>query len=85
MQEFADGATAAICVAIALFFWRFWRDTDDRLFGLLAVAFVIFALNRVVLTALDEDSEQRTIVYAVRLCAFALIAGAIIDKNRGQR
>jgi glucose uptake protein GlcU len=85
MQDFLDGATALACCAIALFFLRFWRDTHDRLFGILALAFLVFAINRVVLTALDDDDEARTLVYLVRLLAFALIAIAIIDKNRPRR
>ena len=85
MQDFLDGATALACCAIALFFLRFWRDTHDRLFGILALAFLVFAVNRVVLTALDDDDEARTLVYLVRLLAFALIAIAIIDKNRPRR
>lgn len=85
MQDFLDGATALACCAIALFFLRFWRDTHDRLFGILALAFLVFAINRVVLTALDDDDEARTLVYLVRLLAFALIAFAIVDKNRPRR
>jgi glucose uptake protein GlcU len=85
MQDFLDGATALACCAIALFFLRFWRTTRDRLFGILALAFVVFAINRVVLTALGDDDEARTLVYLVRLVAFALIAVAIIDKNRPRR
>jgi Family of unknown function (DUF5985) len=77
-----DGATAMACCAIALFFLRFWRQTHDRLFAFFALAFAVFAANRIVLTAIAEDSESRTIVYAVRFLAFALIAYAVIDKNR---
>lgn len=85
MQEFIEGATAATCLAIALFFLRFWRDTHDRLFGILALAFVVFATNRIILSALDEDNEARTLVYLIRLLAFALIALAVVDKNRPRR
>jgi hypothetical protein len=82
MQEFVDGAAAMACFAIALFFLRFWRQTRDRLFLILCVAFVVFGINRAVLSALDPDDEAQTIVYVVRLLAFALIAFAIVDKNR---
>ena len=85
MQEFLDGATALACCAIALFFLRFWRETRDRLFGILALAFLVFAINRAVLTALDDNEEARVLVYLVRLLAFALIAIAILDKNRPRR
>jgi hypothetical protein len=85
MQDFLDGATALACCAIALFFLRFWRETRDRLFGILALAFLVFAINRAVLTALDDNDEARAVVYVVRLLAFALIALAILDKNRPRR
>ena len=85
MQEFLDGATALACCAIALFFLRFWRETRDRLFGILALAFLVFAINRAVLTALDDNEEARVLVYLVRLLAFALIAIAILDKSRPRR
>ena len=85
MQDFLDGATALACCAIALFFVRFWRETRDRLFGILALAFVVFAINRAILSALAETDEARTVVYFVRFLAFALIALAIIDKNRPPR
>lgn len=85
MQDFLDGATAIACCAIALFFLRFWRETRDRLFGILALAFLVFAVNRGILTALGKDDEARTFVYVVRFVAFALIALAIVDKNRPRR
>lgn len=82
MMHVIDGATAFACLVIALSFLRFWRQTGDRLFAMFALAFVIFAINRVVLTALDQDDESRTLVYVVRFLAFALIAAAVVDKNR---
>jgi hypothetical protein len=36
----------------------------------------------VTLSALDEDADSRVYVYIVRLLAFALIIGAVLDKNR---
>ena len=82
---FLNGASVVAAAAIALFFVRFWRDTGDRFFALFAAAFVIFAVNRGVLTALDDDSEARTVVYVARAIAFALIVVAIADKNRPAR
>ena len=87
MSEFLQGATMIASLGVALFFLRFWRATNDRLFAAFSLAFGIFAVNRVLLAALDEDSEARTWVYVVRAMTFALIAAAIIDKNytRGTR
>jgi hypothetical protein len=80
---FLAGASTVAAAAIALFFLRFWRDSRDRLFLLFAIAFAIFAANRLALSILDDEGEARTLVYAARACAFALIIGAIVDKNRG--
>jgi uncharacterized membrane protein YeiB len=84
MQQMIYGAIIMGYAVAALFFLRFWRQTHDRLFALFAVAFAIFAANRIVLTALAEDSEGRTIVYVFRALAFAVIAYAVIDKNRAR-
>ena len=82
MTEFILGATAMGCLVIAVFFLRFWRETHDRFFGLLALAFAAFAANRIVLAVMDEASENRPIAYLVRLAAFVVILVAIVDKNR---
>jgi hypothetical protein len=83
-SDFLSGATAMGCIAIALFFVRYWRLTHDRFFALFALAFAIFATNRIVLGFLDEDSEARPAVYIARLLAFLVIALAIVDKNRAR-
>jgi len=80
--EFLSGASAVAAAAIALFFLAFWRDTDDRFFALFALAFAIFAVNRIALSVLDDESEARTLVYVARAVAFGLIVVAIVDKNR---
>jgi hypothetical protein len=71
------------CAVIASFFIIYWRRTHDRLFAIFALAFLVFGANRVVLAALDEDADGRIYVYVVRLVAFLLIIGAVLDKNRG--
>ena len=76
-----QGATAACGFAISAFFLRYWRDTADRLFAVFAAAFALFGASRIVLTALDADSEARTWVYALRAAAFLAIAAAVVDKN----
>ena len=81
MTDALDGGTVVAAAAIALFFLRFHRQTGDRFFALFAVAFAIFAVNRIVLLALDDESEARTLVYVARAAGFGLIAYAIVDKN----
>jgi glucose uptake protein GlcU len=80
--EFLDGISAMCCAVIALFFYGYWRRTRDRLFGMFALAFVVFGVNRVLLSVLDENADERVYVYLVRLAAFALILFAVVDKNR---
>ena len=82
MIQFVAGASTVASAVIALFFLRFWRDTGDRLFAMFSVAFAVFAVNRIVLTILDETNEAREYVYLIRLGAFLLILAAIADKNR---
>ncbi len=79
--EFLAGASALASAAIALFFLRFWRESGDRLFLIFAIAFAVFALNHVLLSALGDESDARTIVYLARAVAFGLIAAAVVDKN----
>lgn len=80
---FLSGATAMACLAIAVYFVRFYGRSGDRLFAIFAAAFAVFAANRVALLLIEEEHESaRTGVYVIRLAAFVLIAGAIVDKNR---
>jgi uncharacterized membrane protein HdeD (DUF308 family) len=83
--QFIGGASFAASLVIALHFLRFWRETRDRLFAIFALAFGVFAVNRLFLTFLDEAHEGRTYVYLVRLLAFLLILIAIVDKNTAGR
>jgi drug/metabolite transporter superfamily protein YnfA len=81
--EFLSGATMAAALVIALVFYRYWRQTRDRLFLGFALGFLVFAVSRLILAFLEEDDEGRIFVYGLRLLAFLLILAAIIDKNRG--
>ncbi len=80
MTDFLSGATMFAALAIAVFFFRFWRTTRDRLFLLFSLAFTVFAANRLLLFFLEEEAQVW--VYASRAAAFALIIAAIVDKNR---
>lgn len=81
MFEFLAGASVLASAAVALFFLRFWHDTSDRLFLIFAVAFAVFAVNRVLLSALGDENEAQTAVYLARAVTFGLIALGIADKN----
>lgn len=75
-------ATAMGCVTAGLFFLRFWRDARDRLFLVFALAFFTLALNWIVLVAFPVATEEHHYAYVIRLVAFVLLLGGIVDKNR---
>lgn len=82
--QFLFGATATACMAVALFFMRYWRVSHDRLYLLFAVAFVALGVNRIAIATLPIDVENVPYLYVLRLVAYALIAFAIVDKNRSR-
>lgn len=82
LKPFLSGAVCMACFTIALFFFRFWRRTSDRLFLLFAAAFCMLTAERIILVWLTAAHEFAPFVYVVRLVAFALIIAAVIDKNR---
>ncbi len=77
-----NGALAMACLACAVFFLRFWRQSRDRLFAFFSLSFLLLATNAVAATVLDASDERRNFIYVVRLFAFLLIIYAIWDKNR---
>jgi uncharacterized protein DUF5985 len=79
---FLRGALFLGCVVAALFFVRFYRQTQDRLFLLFAAAFGVLGFNWVTLAFYRVADETRHYAFAVRLVAFALILWGIVDKNR---
>lgn len=81
MSDFLQGATMLASLGVALFFLRYWRRTRDRLFLVFALAFAVFAVNRVLLSTVAEDSEAQTLVYLLRAATFVMIAAAVLDKN----
>jgi Family of unknown function (DUF5985) len=82
--DFVSGATMAAALVIAVIFFRYWRQTRDRLFLGFALGFAVFSASRLILAFLEEDDEGRIFVYGLRLLAFLLILAAIVDKNRGR-
>lgn len=81
MNDVVLGAVIMAATTVGLFFFRFWRQTRDRLFAMFALAFWVLAVNWLAL-AVVGTSELRPMLYAVRLVAFSLIIVAIVDKNR---
>jgi hypothetical protein len=84
LSEFLLGGVAVCCVAVGLFFLRFYGRTNDRLLVIFAVAFWVLGLNWIALAFIQGD-EVRTWLYAVRFLAFLAILIGIVDKNRSPR
>ena len=84
MNDLVLGAIVMASATVGLFFFRFWRQTRDRLFATFALAFWVLAVNWLAL-AIVGTSELRPLLYAVRLVAFSLIIAGIVDKNRAVR
>ncbi len=84
LLTFLQGATAMGCMALAVVFLRFWQRSRDRLFAIFSLAFVVFAVNRVMLGLVVADEATEAVLYGVRALAFGLIFLAILDKNRAE-
>jgi hypothetical protein len=85
MINFLSGAVTMGFAVGALFFLRFWRKSRERLFLVFAIAFSLLALNQALIAGLDVVNEAYSWIYAIRVLAFILIIGAIIDKNLGTK
>ncbi|HEY7288503.1 MAG TPA: DUF5985 family protein [Vicinamibacterales bacterium] len=83
MAALLNGATAMACLGIALFFYRFWRESADQLFGCFSAAFVAFTVNYAILGALPDADERRAYAFIIRLVAFVVIFIGIVLKDRG--
>ncbi len=82
MDLFMMGAMAMGSAVAALYFFRFWRETGDRLFAIFALSFLLLGITRLGLAWQQQATEGHTHWYWVRLAAFVLILIAIADKNR---
>jgi hypothetical protein len=79
---FMNGAIAMGFAIAGLYFLRFWRQTQERLFVFFAAAFWVLAAERIGLLYVGPDEAARATVYIARLVGFSLIIIGIVDKNR---
>lgn len=82
MGIYLQGMSTMACIALALFFLRFWRSTQDRLFFIFAISFALMSISRFASAALGAAQLHNHYVYTLRFIAFLLILAAVIDKNR---
>jgi len=79
---FFIGVIVIASLAAAMFFLRFWRESNDMLFLAFAIAFAIEGLNRTRFLFEGKPNEGSPSIYLVRLVAFLVILAAILWKNR---
>ncbi|MEP9359603.1 DUF5985 family protein [Sphingomonas sp. KR3-1] len=82
---FVSGATTMGFFVAALFFLRFWRNTEEELFLLFALAFGLLGFGHILLSIGGVPAEERSWLYLIRLVAYLLILFAIVRKNLSAR
>jgi Fe2+ transport system protein B len=85
LNGFVSGMLVMGCLVAGLFFLRYWKQTRDRLFLFFALAFWVYAGQRIAVASSRVAAEDQIVQYVIRLVAFLLILIAIIDKNRPRR
>lgn len=83
--DFLAGAITLGYLTAGMFFLRFWRKTNDRLFLAFAAAFALLALNQAIATFIAAGDELSVYAYVLRVLGFVLILWAIVDKNLNTR
>ena len=81
LTDLMTGAVSMGSLVIALFFLRFWRDSNDRFFLWFALSFFIEGLHRAYSALHDAGGEDSPLHYLIRLLAYGLILWAILEKN----
>jgi hypothetical protein len=84
LYPFLNGAVFMATIVIALFFWRFWRRTRDRLFLYFTAAFCLLTIDRILIAVFLTRPDFNPYVYSVRLLAYVLIIAGVIGKNRAK-
>lgn len=82
LNSFLSGAVVLSFAVCALFFLRYWRRSRDELFLSFAIAFGLLATGQMILALTNMPTEDRGLLYVIRLAAFSLILFAIYRKNR---
>ena len=83
VSSFLSGLITMGFLIAALFFFRFWKRTQDALFITFGFAFLLLALNQGLIGLSDVMGEERSLLYIPRLAAFGLLIAAIVGKNLG--
>jgi hypothetical protein len=81
MLQLLLGAAAMGCAVAGLLLLRAYRRHGDRLLPAMAVAFWILGLHWLILGIPLDLSEHHPLIYGMRLAAFVVLGGAVLDKN----
>ena len=81
MIELLSGALVFAYFVAGVHFVRFWRKTADRFFLYFAIAFELFAINRLLVSLHDVANDAAGYEDLLRVLGFLLILAAIIQKN----
>lgn len=82
LNGFLLGVIVTASFIAAAFFFKFWRQTHDRLFLGFGAAFLIEGCNRLAFLFLESPNEGDPLIYVVRLFSYLLLLAAIVHKNR---
>lgn len=85
VHQFLSGAICLAYIVVGMFFLKFWGKTRDTFFLCFSAAFFIFAVVRITLSAISQESELRWFLYLGRALAVLLIVVAIVQKNRPKK
>lgn len=81
MTQFLYGMNTMGFLVAGLFFWRFWRKSDDTLFIAFSVAFFLFAIDQFFHAVAAEPSPSYSWLFFLRLAGFGLLIYAVLRKN----
>jgi len=81
MIEFLSGVIASGYLVVAGVFFILWRRRGDPLLRAFALAFLLFALNQVLASALVTPTDPPSLIYALRILGFVIIFGALLDRS----
>jgi hypothetical protein len=81
MIEFVSGVIACGYLVVAGVFSILWRRRADTLLRAFAIAFLLFALNQVLASALVTPTDPPALIYALRILGFVVILGALLESG----
>ncbi len=84
-EQFISGAIVMGFAIACLLFVKYYRRTRQKLFLTFAASFFLLALNYAWLAITQIPVEERSLLFLIRLLAFALIPLAIFQSSRQEK